>query len=227
MAMPRADAPSSLYRGGAYAVPGMPIVPAICDHCGSVFSSGIVMGGTSSAAMTGNAAGPCPNCGSRGTIPDGLYQTFGDTLQILATSPRSATSLERLAAVLRAAREQGKDMEATAAAIESEAPEFAGLAGGLRQVKGWTLYQWVAILLALITVLISSRNTGCLTTQQVEQLFDEFVQSHPVLAHSPPVSPTEAGAQATPSAPHPNDPCPCGSGNRYRHCHGVRALRRQ
>lgn len=131
--------------------------------------------------------------------------------------------------MLRSAQEQGKDREATAAAIESEAPEYAGLAGGLRQVKGWTLHQWVTMLLALIAILIAGRGSDApsgFSPEQVDQLFQEFVQSHPVLAPSPTVAPSPS--PATPPAPpvvRPNDPCPCGSGNRYRHCHGVRALR--
>ena len=161
-----------------------------------------------------------------GSIPDGLYQTFGDTLRILATAPGS---LRRLASVLRSAERRGKDRDATAAAIETAVPELAGLAGGLRQVKGWTLHQWVMVVLALIAILLkgaSSDAPSAFTVQQVEQLFDEFIQSHPVLAPTPQVSlPPASTAPTAPSVVRPNDRCPCGSGNRYRHCHGVHVLR--
>lgn len=88
-----------------------------------------------SATMVGNTSGPCPSCGSMGTIPDGLYDVFGEFIRILALSSRSATSLERLASLLRSAQEQRLDSEATATAIENETPEFAELATNVRDRK--------------------------------------------------------------------------------------------
>jgi hypothetical protein len=63
---------------------GLPEVPAICDNCGAVFGSGIVLEGRGSAHMVGNRAGPCPVCGAWGTIPDGLYEFVGSTLAIVS-----------------------------------------------------------------------------------------------------------------------------------------------
>lgn len=212
----------------------MPVVPAICDQCGTVVSSGIVLGGHVSATMVGNTSGPCPSCGSIGTIPDGLYDVFGEFIRILALSSRSATSLERLASLLRSAQQQELDSEATATAIENETPEFAELATNVRDRQGWSLYQYLTILLMVIGIIIAARPSGGLTEQQVDQLFQQFVQAHPVLTPSPPATPSavpSAAPSATPSAPpamHPalmdrkNDPCPCGSGRRYRRCHGAR-----
>jgi SEC-C motif len=208
----------------------MPTVPGICDQCGAVFFSPNISFGTGGTVITaGTRVGPCPHCGSMGSVPDGMYQAFGETLQILAKTPSSAASLQHLAAVLRSARELGKDREATADAIEKEAPEFAGLAGGLREVKGWTVYQWLSLLLLLIGILISHyANSGTpseFTPQQVEQLFSEFAQGHAVLAPSRQESSPSPPARTQPPVVHPNDPCQCGSGNRYRHCHGRAALR--
>ena len=208
----------------------MPVVPAICDRCGAVFPSGFFFGGGASATMVGNTSGRCPRCGAMGTIPDGLYETFGDTLRIVANTPRSAASLQHLASVLRSAQEQGMDREATAAAIERDAPEFADLASDVRRRKGWSLYQYVTILLMVIGLVIAARPSGGLTAQQIDQLFHQFVQAHPVLTPSPPATPSAVPSPAPSALPamHPalrdrkNDPCPCGSGMRYRRCHGAR-----
>ena len=132
------------------------MLPAICDQCGAVFSSGFAIENSTRVSMVGCGAGPCPSCGGSGTIPDGLYDAFGDTLRILADGPRSARSLEHLADVLRNAQRQGMDREATAVAIETEVPEFAALASDIRQRHGWTLNQWLMFLLALIAVLVTS-----------------------------------------------------------------------
>jgi SEC-C motif len=158
-----------------------------------------------------------------GTIPDGLYETFGDTLRIVGMTPRSAASLQRLAEVLRSAQEQRMDREATAAAIEQQAPEFADLANDVRQRTGWSLHQYLVILLMVIQILIAAGGAGGLTDQQVEHLFQQFVQAHPVLAPTPTATPAlQSTAQPTPSV-RPNDPCLCGSGKTYRYCHGAPA----
>lgn len=53
-------------------------LPAICDNCNTVFSSGI--GGDPGATFISisNKAGPCPVCGSLGTIPNGTYAIIND-----------------------------------------------------------------------------------------------------------------------------------------------------
>jgi len=158
-----------------------------------------------------------------GTIPDGLYETFGDSLRIVANTPRSAASLQHLAGVLRSAQAQGMDREATAAAIERDAPEFAELAGDVRQRKGWSVHQYLVILLMVIQILIAAGAVGGLTEQQVDQLFQEFVQAHPILAPSPAATAAPRPATQPPAKVRKNDPCPCGSGRRYRRCHGLAA----
>jgi hypothetical protein len=62
------------------------MAPAVCDNCGTVFPSGIAFGpGASDIRMTGNKSGPCPNCGGMGSVPDGVYDTLGDTLNVVST----------------------------------------------------------------------------------------------------------------------------------------------
>jgi len=207
----------------------MPVVPAVCDHCSTVFSSGIRVEGTLSATMVGNRSGPCPRCGAMGTIPDGLYKTFGTTIRVLATRARSAESLARLAQILGAARTKALSGEALADEIDKEAPEFSGLAHPLRQMALWDLNKWIVTLAAIIAMLLAAygtlRSSDGLSTEQVDRLWEQFVQALPTLARSAPVASPEPTAGTVPALEsRPNDPCPCGSGNRYKHCHGARAF---
>jgi SEC-C motif len=197
----------------------MPIVPAICDQCGTVFAAPFQLQTGAQVGFTNVGSGPCPRCGSMGTIPDGLYEAFGDTLRIL---PRSASSLARLAAAVRSAQEQGMDREAAAAAIENEAPEFAALASDVRERSGWNLNLWLMFLLALITLLVTSGEaiSNTLSNQELDHLFQEFVQAHPVLAPSPTSTANSQSAMQPPAKVRKNELCPCGSGKRYRRCHG-------
>lgn len=58
-------------------------LPAICDNCNNVFASGIVGGPGTNIKITNGKSGPCPVCGSLGTIPDGIYDIIDDVEAIL------------------------------------------------------------------------------------------------------------------------------------------------
>lgn len=53
-------------------------LPAICDNCKNVFASSIVGGPGVTMTVTGSKSGPCPACGSLGSIPDGTYAIIND-----------------------------------------------------------------------------------------------------------------------------------------------------
>lgn len=165
----------------------MPIVVAICDECGTVSWTGIALVGRAFAKMGGHTSGPCPFCGSTGTVPDGLYDLFGDLVRTLAPS-RSGTSFYRLAPLVRSARYQGIDSELTATAIETQAPEFVQLASNVRDHKGWSLYQYLTILLLVIKVVIVAKPPAAVTEPEIDQLYYQFVETHPVIAASPAAS---------------------------------------
>jgi hypothetical protein len=164
----------------------MPAIPAICDQCGAVFASKWELGDSAQASFLRSSSGSCPQCGSMGTIPDGVYEAAGNTLRILATTPRSVTFLERLGAVVRLAREQGLNSEAAAIVIERETPQFAQLAVTIRHHKGLSAYQLLSIILAAIAVLaaVGGDISSHVTDEQLIHLFQEYVQSHPVIAPS-------------------------------------------
>jgi hypothetical protein len=71
----------------------MPIIAAICDGCGTVYSFGITLAGPASRAMVGHSTEPCPRCGSMGTVPDGLYDIWRHLRNPCDDSPRGNLAL--------------------------------------------------------------------------------------------------------------------------------------
>jgi hypothetical protein len=95
------------------------IAPAVCDNCGTVFPSGFAFGpGTSNILMTGNKSGPCPKCGGMGSVPDGVYDTLGDTLNIVSTW--SNKRITQLIAGLTQAQNAPDPLAATQDALAQE-----------------------------------------------------------------------------------------------------------
>ena len=102
----------------------MPAIPAVCDTCGTVFSSGIYGEKTTSVTLVGNTAGPCPRCGDMGHVPDGTFSFTEDTIELLQGPQRTVSELQRLAEILRQARERNASTEEVAETIRRESPQF-------------------------------------------------------------------------------------------------------
>jgi crotonobetainyl-CoA:carnitine CoA-transferase CaiB-like acyl-CoA transferase len=104
-------------------------VPAVCDDCGAVFPSGIALGpSVTNIRMTGNKSGPCPNCRGWGSVPDGVYDTVGDALNIVSTW--SQERIDRLSESLERARTASDPLAATQTALAQE-QELSTLASRL------------------------------------------------------------------------------------------------
>src|SRR5687768_4285772 len=103
----------------------MPQIPAVCGTCGTMFPSGIVMGEGASATFVGNTAGPCPNCGGMGRIPDGLWEATRDATLTLSQLTRN--ELTELRVVIEEARARGASTEEIRREVEERVPTVSGL----------------------------------------------------------------------------------------------------
>lgn len=74
--------------------------PAVCDHCRAIFRSGVVIaehpGDPSSYRK---AAGPCPRCGGRGSVPEWVFR-FHATVTIVRERATSG-QISAMASALR------------------------------------------------------------------------------------------------------------------------------
>ena len=56
--------------------------------------------------MEGNRAGPCPNCGGMGSIPNGTFDFVEGAIKVLAAPQRTIDDLKRLSVILEDARHE-------------------------------------------------------------------------------------------------------------------------
>jgi|SRR5713101_7355493 len=200
----------------------MPVLPAICERCSTVFSSGFAIGDSTHITMVGNRAGPCPSCGGWGRIPDGVYDIVGETIRVLATSPQSTEAWARLASVLEQARKRREDAAAVATSIEKNAPEFKALSDVVGRLRGVRLKDWIVIALAIIAIMqgLGAAESAARQEAKIDQIYNQLLKGeHAVQA---PVPSPRLSASPPPSARHigRNDPCWCGSGLKFKRCHG-------
>jgi len=201
----------------------MPAVLAVCDSCGTPFPSGFFFENASDITMVGNRSGPCPNCGGMGSIPDGRYDVTQDTIRIVATSAKSIDALRRLETVLRGVNRPGVTGQAVAEAIKTQAPEFSALAPVVQR-GGVDVGNLILIILTAILVLyaawdrLNPPSTGA-TPDQIREITREVLQQTQAQAHPSPALNRVPLVSPRPS-PSRNGPCPCGSGKKYKRCHG-------
>lgn len=180
-------------------------IPAQCDNCGTWFRSGF--GFTGSASFSRVSVGPCPNCRGSGRIPDGLYRVAAGSIEFIRHATTDVTEFEKLRRLLETAQREEFEPKRLASAIDLEAPAFAGLKKLLPQSRS-EVQSYINILLAALALIMAflAANPKA-ELPSVTQIFNSISQQPPEIT-------------SVPSTPGRNDPCPCGSGKKFKKCHG-------
>jgi hypothetical protein len=205
-------------------------LPAVCGVCGTIFPSGFVISGGRNY-FSGNTAGPCPGCGGIGRIPDGLIDlSRSDVVAALRAMGAlgnidnlrrmvgllSAASMDELIAIRQALTVDtaGRSEDQVVQDVQRAAPRLASVPGLIRNRDSrMELVTWLMLLTAIIAIVIAVKsNHQEVTPSRQEQIIQ-------VIVPSPSASPT-ARVQAGHHSPGRNERCPCGSGKKFKHCHG-------
>jgi hypothetical protein len=205
----------------------MPSFPAICQNCGLFFPSGFQVG--KGVRLTGNRA-ECPRCGSLATVPDGGLDAEGNfffvnqVYRVLNGPAVTPADLHRLVAILNQARVQQAEPEQVVEQIQREAPALAGIAKVIVPQDPAAFWQMVGAV-SVIAMALLSRSPEQPTQSPPPRADTPAGQVVTIPQHaSPPIIVPKVPVKAERTAGR-NDPCPCGSGKKYKHCHGDPAKR--
>jgi hypothetical protein len=193
---------------------------AICDSCGIAFRTNFI-GGFGAFQMKDCRAGPCPSCGGWGTIPDGTYQIAADRIiAFVRSSSYSANERERLAEVLRQAQIAKASAAETADAIERASPRFSSIAREFRKTPMAALGGVAAVLGLVIAGIGLLKGEGSTTVQNNTTIINNYVAAEPMNRRAHDATAKKQRPLRAEKKPGRNDPCPCGSGKKYKNCHG-------
>lgn len=132
----------------------MPMIPAFCDSCGSAFSSGIFVKNCTNVSLTGNKSGPCPKCGSMGSVVDGVFNATHDVLEIVSAPDWTIRRLRELAKTLKEIRDSNASPVEKAGMIRDEAPELQSVADSLPKTR-IELYAFITMFLFARSIILS------------------------------------------------------------------------
>lgn len=196
-------------------------IPAKCGFCGYLFPSGYGFdpNGTGvEASMKGWENAPvstvCPMCGRRrGRVLAGEFEFVKDTMKFLSGPESTVKDLERLAAFLRDAQESNATADEIRERADKEAPEVSSLIKRLLADKParMELAVWLAIVSTLIVPPIEAGISAITGSSEPSQVIYE-TNNYNVTIQAPPTDRVDKVGR--------NDPCPCGSGNKFKKCHG-------
>jgi len=132
----------------------MPMIPAFCDNCGTAFSSGIAVSDCMNVTLSGNKAGPCPECGSMGSVIDGVFNASAQVLEVVSAPYWTYKRLEELAGRIQRIQESSDSPEEKTERFKAEVPELASISDVLPKTRS-ELYAALGVVIAAISVLLS------------------------------------------------------------------------
>lgn len=188
-------------------------VPAVCDSCGAIFPSSIEATNSINITFSNMGAGPCPACRGTGHIPDGVYNFIGNTIELLSGSARTVSELERLANILKQAREKKSSFEDVSNEIEAQVPELSSIKDILPKTRT-ELYAFIAIIISIITLLLSQASSQEPSKVEINNVINNIYQQSPNI----PQERNEIEQQKKKPKIGRNEPCPCGSGKKHKKC---------
>jgi hypothetical protein len=210
-------------------------VPAVCNWCGSFYPSGFGLdpGGTGITATWTTETRPidrrCPACGGNGRVLGGAWHIVENTIQLLEGPDTTVSELERLAGVLREARDRGADLDEVRNTVERE---FPGMGQRLSKLlvprTPADLAAYITLILTIIGMILMARQDDRPVEIDVDQVINNITVEAPTPAAQPPA--TAPPSTVNPSPEHGNRgvkvsrnrPCPCGSGLKFKKCHGAK-----
>lgn len=130
------------------------MIPAFCDNCGTAFPSGIAVNNCMNLTLSGNKAGPCPECRSMGSVIDGVFNASAQVLEVVSAPYWTYKRLEELAARIQEIQQSSDSPEEKTERLKAEVPELASITDVFPKTRN-ELYAALAVVIAAISVLLS------------------------------------------------------------------------
>lgn len=204
------------------------LIPAECGSCGYLYPSGYGFDPADTGievSMTvfehAEVQEPCPMCGrQRSRVLAGEHQLIRDARKLLIDSDRDAGELDRLSKFLQDSQERDDSADGVREKAKEELQELSGLVEELLDASPPRIEvaTWRTLLVGTLRALETRQEDDSDDKLEPSQVIYGSLNRYNVTTVQP--SPAMEDQQHAPQKVGRNDPCPCGSGKKYKKCHG-------
>lgn len=191
-------------------------VIAFCENenCGAAFTVPNLIGGNVSVKVVfkNTRLGPCPNCGSTGLVPDGVYKYFEETISFVRGPKASLEKLLKLKKMILVFKENPKSKEEIIREVEKIS---LGYALTIKKAPDIDYHKWIATILAILTAAILLQQTYFKGSDDEikDKIIEQLLNQNKTLIEqtkSQPINVNEKTGR--------NEKCHCGSGLKFKKC---------
>lgn len=185
------------------------MIPAICNSCGYIFSSGIFVENSFNVTMSNNLCGPCPKCHGWGKAVEGTFDVANEVIKVLAGPAATHEVFKRLATIFQ---EANKNSPSDIAEKLKDVPEVGNSLRQLIPSDPMAFMTFVSMMCAIITTWLALNQPPSLTEEQLTTAVQRGIEAEKGKSE-------ELGSNQSENIGR-NQPCPCESGKKYKHCCG-------
>ncbi|MEM5541059.1 SEC-C metal-binding domain-containing protein [Olleya sp. AS48] len=189
---------------------------AFCENnnCGAVFEVSNLVGGKGSMTMkfTNTRLGPCPNCGSGGLVPDGVYEYFNEVVSFVRGPKSSVEKLLELKELILNFKNNPKSKNDVVKEVEKISPEYAST---IKNAPDIDYHKWIVTILAILTAAILVQQTYFKGNDDEikDKVIEQLLNQNQTLIEQTKPKPINVSIKIG-----RNDKCHCGSGIKYKKC---------
>ncbi|RDK82540.1 SEC-C metal-binding domain-containing protein [Marinirhabdus gelatinilytica] len=191
-------------------------VIAYCENkkCGTIFSVPNLIGGPGSANIEfkNTRLGPCPNCGSSGLVPDGVYEYFDKAISFVRGPKESVEKLLELKQLILGFKENPKSKDEIVKEVQKISPNYAQT---IQKAPDIDIHKWIATILAILTAAILVQQTYFKGSDDEikDKVIEQLLNQNKTLIEQTKPQPVNVNIKIG-----RNDKCHCGSGLKYKKC---------
>ncbi len=189
---------------------------AFCENksCGVIFivPSFIESSNPVNVTFKNTKFGPCPNCGSEGLIPDGIYNYFDQVISFVRGPKDSLEKLIKLKQLLQKFKTSPKSIEEVIHEVQKVSPNYAKT---ISDAPKMDYQKWIITILAILTAAILVQQTYFKGSDDEikNKVIEQLLEQNKVLIEQRKTQPINILVK-----PGRNEKCPCGSGLKYKKC---------
>ncbi|WP_405199144.1 SEC-C metal-binding domain-containing protein [Christiangramia sp. LLG6405-1] len=186
------------------------------ENCGAAFLVPNLIGGAGQAQIEfqNTRVGPCPNCGSQGLVPDGIYKYFDHAISFVKGPRASLEKLLALKGLLENYVNNPTTKEEVVKEVEKISPEYAETIQKTPETFDYS--KWINTILAILTAAILVQQTYFKGNddQIKDKIIEQLLKQNEKLIDQKTITPVNAIKKKVGR----NEPCPCGSQLKYKKC---------